>query len=154
MSTHIDGLHTDSTTVTKITSDELAEHYNEIEDLGDESVLALEAPGNCHLVVVEGDLVKFARDVWKAAFGKDREEPEERIRFTCKDCDSGEMTQEAAFWHASHEGHVTASIADDAHACDECDEPATKFWPKLTPPVQLCDSCHHHATRSGWEPGA
>ena len=37
--------------------------------------------------------------------------------------------------------------------CDECEEEATEFWPKLTPPVQLCDSCYHDARRSGWEPG-
>lgn len=71
MSTHIDGLHTDSTTVTKITNDQLAEHYTEIEELGDESVLALEAPGNCHLVVIEGDLEVFARRIWQAAFPDD-----------------------------------------------------------------------------------
>lgn len=37
--------------------------------------------------------------------------------------------------------------------CDECDEPATVFWPNLAPPVQMCESCAHDAFRSGWEPG-
>lgn len=37
--------------------------------------------------------------------------------------------------------------------CDECDEQATWFWPNLTEPVQMCDSCTHNARRSGWEPG-
>lgn len=37
--------------------------------------------------------------------------------------------------------------------CDECEEIATNFWPNLTEPVQLCDSCTHNARRSGWEPG-
>ena len=44
-------------------------------------------------------------------------------------------------------------IARDSTTCDECDEPATSFWPKLTPPVQMCDSCAHNAHRSGWVPG-
>lgn len=38
--------------------------------------------------------------------------------------------------------------------CDECDQPATKFWPNLPTSVQMCDSCTHDALRSGWEPGA
>lgn len=71
MSTHIDGLHTQNTRITLSTNDELGEQYNEIEEVGDEKVLALEAPGNCHLVVVEGDLEDFARRVWQAAFGDD-----------------------------------------------------------------------------------
>lgn len=37
--------------------------------------------------------------------------------------------------------------------CDECEEQATQFWPKLAEPVQMCDSCTHNARRSGWEPG-
>ncbi len=37
--------------------------------------------------------------------------------------------------------------------CDECDEPAVNFWPKLVEPVQMCASCTHNARRSGWEPG-
>lgn len=40
-----------------------------------------------------------------------------------------------------------------ATRCDECDEEATNFWPKLVEPVQMCDSCTHNARRSGWEPG-
>lgn len=43
----------------------------------------------------------------------------------------------------------------ETNLCDQCDEnPATTFWPNLTPPVQMCDSCTHNALRSGWEPGA
>lgn len=42
----------------------------------------------------------------------------------------------------------------EKYPCDECDEnPATQFWPRLTPPVQLCYGCTHDARRSGWEPG-
>lgn len=41
-----------------------------------------------------------------------------------------------------------------AEECDECNQRATQSWPKLTPPVQLCDGCLHDARRSGWEPGA
>lgn len=37
--------------------------------------------------------------------------------------------------------------------CDECDQPATQFWPELKRPVQLCDGCAHDARRSGWSPG-
>lgn len=37
--------------------------------------------------------------------------------------------------------------------CNQCDQQATIFWPKLNPPVQLCDGCAHDALRSGWEPG-
>lgn len=40
-----------------------------------------------------------------------------------------------------------------ATKCDECEEIATNFWPKLIEPVQMCDSCTHNARRSGWEPG-
>ncbi|AWN04707.1 hypothetical protein HOT29_gp089 [Microbacterium phage Squash] len=40
-----------------------------------------------------------------------------------------------------------------ATKCDECEEAATNFWPKLAEPVQMCDSCTHNARRSGWEPG-
>lgn len=68
MSTHIDRLHTQNTRVTLSTNDELGEQYNEIEEVGDEKVLALEAPGNCHLVVVDGNLEQFARDIWSAVF--------------------------------------------------------------------------------------
>lgn len=68
MSTHIDGLHTDNTTIALSTNAELAEHYAGIEEFDDKTVLALEAPGNCHLVVVEGDLETFARNVWSAVF--------------------------------------------------------------------------------------
>ena len=74
MSTHIDGLDTSHTAVTVTTNDTLAKNYSEYEfyeDDADSSVLALEAPGNCHLVVVEGDLEDFARRVWQAAFGDD-----------------------------------------------------------------------------------
>ena len=74
MSTHIDGLDTSNTFVTVTTNDALAKSYSEYEfheDDADSSVLALEAPGNCHLVVIEGDLEDFARRVWQAAFGDD-----------------------------------------------------------------------------------
>lgn len=71
MSTHIDGLHTTNTHITLSTNDKLAEKYSEIEDVGDDQILALEAPGNCHLVVVEGDLEQFALDVWRAVFNED-----------------------------------------------------------------------------------
>lgn len=81
MSTHIDGLHTASTHVALSTNDELAEHYPGIEESGDEIVLALEAPGNCHLVVVEGDLEEFARAIWKVVFDKDAPAT------TCDQCD-------------------------------------------------------------------
>lgn len=37
--------------------------------------------------------------------------------------------------------------------CDQCQEEATYFWPKLRFPVQLCDRCAHDALRSGWQPG-
>lgn len=42
----------------------------------------------------------------------------------------------------------------DAPVCDECDQLATRFWPNLKKPVQLCEGCAHDAFRSGWEPGA
>lgn len=43
--------------------------------------------------------------------------------------------------------------AIEKNVCDQCDEPATQFWPELAPPIQMCDSCTHNARRSGWEPG-
>lgn len=42
---------------------------------------------------------------------------------------------------------------EEVTQCDECDDEADVTWPKLNPPVALCDSCHHNARRSGWEPG-
>lgn len=74
MSTHIDGLDTYHTSVTVTTNDTLAKSYSEhefYEDDADSSVLALEATGNCHLVIIEGDLEDFARRVWQATFGDD-----------------------------------------------------------------------------------
>jgi hypothetical protein len=68
MSTHIDGLNSRSTAVRVTTDDDLADIYGDYEDEGQNKVLALEAPGNCHLVVVEGDLEEFARRVWEAVF--------------------------------------------------------------------------------------
>ena len=43
--------------------------------------------------------------------------------------------------------------SEEVEVCDECDEEAEIFWPKLVEPVQLCSSCAHNARRSGWEPG-
>lgn len=39
--------------------------------------------------------------------------------------------------------------------CPECGEWFDQLneYPKLNPPVSLCDSCEHNARRSGWEPG-
>lgn len=42
---------------------------------------------------------------------------------------------------------------EEFQKCDECDEEAEVFWPKLVTPVQMCRSCEHNARRSGWEPG-
>lgn len=50
---------------------------------------------------------------------------------------------------AGDEHHTCAA----AYRCDECSGEATNFYPNLTEPVQLCDSCDHNARRSGWEPG-
>lgn len=82
MSTHIDGLHTSNTHVALSTNAELARHHPEYhseldEEEGNERVLALKAPGNCHLVVVEGDLETFARNVWSAVFGDSAPAPEQ-----------------------------------------------------------------------------
>lgn len=81
MSTHIDGLSTINTRVNLSTNDELAGHYpeyfSELEEEGSDRVLALEAPGNCHLVVVEGNLEDFARNVWRAVFGQEPPVPNE-----------------------------------------------------------------------------
>lgn len=81
MSTHIDGMHTDNTTIALSTNDELAELYPGIEESGDDVLLALEAPGNSHLVVVEGDLEWFARTIWKIVFDKSAPPT------TCDQCD-------------------------------------------------------------------
>lgn len=151
MSTHIDALHTTTTGTTVTTDTELGERYPGLEDIRDERVLALEAPGNCHLVVVEGDLEQFARDVWAAVFGS-HSDPAEPVWYTCVDCDSGDMVEDAARWHAGHEGHTVEPLDQGEPRCDECDEPATQFWSQLDPPVQMCDSCVHDARRSGWEP--
>ncbi|QUE25382.1 hypothetical protein SEA_FIZZLES_88 [Microbacterium phage Fizzles] len=41
--------------------------------------------------------------------------------------------------------------------CPNCGEyvrpTQMNHWPKLNPPVSMCDSCEHNARRSGWEPG-
>jgi len=39
--------------------------------------------------------------------------------------------------------------------CPNCGERVDELnhWPKLNPPVSMCDSCVHNARRSGWEPG-
>lgn len=50
--------------------------------------------------------------------------------------------------------HDDRNVRPTGGVCDQCDQPATSFWPKLNPPVQLCDNCTHDAFRSGWEPGA
>lgn len=68
MSTSIAGLHTDNTQVSVVTNAELTEAYPEIPEDDDQRVLALESPGNCQLIIVEGDLEKFARDVWQVVF--------------------------------------------------------------------------------------
>lgn len=81
MSTHIDGLHTSNTHVALSSNAGLAGHHPEYhseldEEEGNERVLALEAPGNCHLVVVEGDLEDFAQRVWQAVFGPEAPTPD------------------------------------------------------------------------------
>lgn len=66
MSTHIDGLNTSITTVSLTTDDELADRYPDYEDEGSTPVIALEAPGNCHLVVIEGDPAFFVTQLRNA----------------------------------------------------------------------------------------
>ena len=34
-------------------------------------------------------------------------------RYTCVDCDSGDLTADAARWHAEHEGHCVVELADE-----------------------------------------
>lgn len=94
-------------TIIVTTDTELGEKYPKLKDINDERVLALEAIGNCHLVV-EGDLEQFARDVWQAVF--DAEPDSETSWYTCVDCDSGDMVEDAAQWHASREGHLIEKL--------------------------------------------
>lgn len=85
------------------------------------------------------DSIEDAYDEWNAAREGDSNDDE---------LDAARSLIEALLDYAS----ITEETAD-YESCDECDEPATIFWPKLTDPVQLCDSCTHNARRSGWEPG-
>lgn len=61
---------------------------------------------------------------------------------------------------------VIVSPGKPIQLCDECgaregdridyltsETVELNVWPKLNPPVQMCDSCTHNAYRSGWEPG-
>lgn len=74
MSTSIAGAHTDTTSVSVVTNAQLAESYPEIHEDDAQRVLALESPLNSQLIVIEGDLEEFARDVWKAVFGVPRDD--------------------------------------------------------------------------------
>lgn len=114
MSTHIDGLDTSHTAVTVTTNDTLAKNYSEYEfyeDDADSSVLALEAPGNCHLVVIEGDLEDFARRVWQAS---------ERRRLGMTDSEWAEATIDedwvitaAESWRDELDTEIIPAAADD-----------------------------------------
>ncbi len=85
------------------------------------------------------DSIGDAYDEWNAAREGDSNDAEH---------DSARELIEALL---SYAGIIEQST--EVEECDECDDDATVFWPKLNPPVQLCNSCHHNARRSGWEPG-
>lgn len=84
----------------------------------------------------------------------DREEPAaDRIIDWLKENESSDV-----LWSAINKFvdglEALAGIAPEGGSCDECAEPGTNSWPKLSPPVRLCDACLHDARRSGWDPGA
>ena len=127
MSTHIDGLDTSNTFVTVTTNDALAKSYSEHEfheDDADSSVLALEAPGNCHLVIIEGDLEVFARRIWQAAFpdddhtrsvpNEDQWEDSERRRLGMTDQSTmNTLITAAESWRDELDTEIIPAAADD-----------------------------------------
>lgn len=42
-----------------------------------------------------------------------RAAPPEHAWYTCVDCNSGDMVEDAARWHESHEGHVVKELDDE-----------------------------------------
>lgn len=121
MSTRITTLH--EPRIESFTMANLAQAYPALEfddDEKDARVLAIEDVGNQELIVITGDLSRLVQTLLREA------PPVAHVWFTCVDCDSGDMTEETARWHASREGHALARIAeDDTLVCDECEQTLT-----------------------------
>lgn len=112
MTLHIETVYNPK--VTRTTVGRLAEdaYYEHDESERDDDILLLEYD---EAVVITGDLEAFARDVWKAVFGAQppTDQAADRTWYTCVDCDSGDMTEEAARWHQSHAAHVIEALGPD-----------------------------------------
>lgn len=74
--------------------------------------------------------------------------PEDDDERACENC--GDEVQ----YLSSHDLCDTCEALEECPLCgDRIDPDLMNRWPNLKEPVKMCNSCHHDARRSGWEPG-